>query len=175
METINWSDFDTVLKMREWIESQADPDEAYEKISEAYSNEEEGLHLWVAVAIEGECFVDFSDEFLASKWDPELASTDGEYCDVVKEALLSEVRRMFKNVTDLDVVTSGTLARGSEDAWIDINKNGSIESVSDYWIFASNLTFWNVSINFCYDEAHAIHEAQANFEYVEGSYEELRP
>jgi hypothetical protein len=169
MEKIIWQELDTVKKMRAWIDSMTDPDEAFERISTAYENKEKGLHQWVAAAIMGDSInSEFSNGFLAKRSDPELMANDVEYYEKIQEVVLIETRNMFKKFTGLDVVKDDRRAAGSEDVDISINDEGALESISDYWVMGSNDTFWNVSVEF-YREGPSV-----VFEYVEGSYEELR-
>jgi len=168
MESMNWSDLDTIAKMREWIDSSPDSDEAFEKLFNAHTNEEKGLNRWIAAAIIGDFSgFGFPDEFLATRWDSELMTEDSEYFGKIQETVLNQIREIFKEFTGLEVIKDDRRAAGSEDVDIDINEEGVIESISEYWLMASNETFWNVSFEFYDDGPTAV------FEYVEGSYEEL--
>jgi hypothetical protein len=173
MKTTNWAKFDRVEKLKEWIDSQPDSDDAFEQLQEAHRtlpiNKEQGLNRWVAAAIIGDfSSFSFSDEFLGRKWDVQKMSEDSDYYAEIQQAVLTEVRQCFNEFTSLEVVKDDRRAAGSEDIDIDINDEGVIESMGEYWLMASNETFWNVTFEFD-DEGPTV-----IFEYVEGSYEELR-
>ncbi len=166
----DWEALDTVVKMQEWINSCSDPDGALEKVREAHEKEEKRLHRWVAAAVLGDfCAYGFSDKFNEISWDSEaIENDDGEEYRKCQETVLKEIAGSFNNFTALAIEREDRRASGSEDAWIDISEDGSIEAISEYWIMASNETFWNVTVEF-FDDGPSI-----TFEYVEGSYEELR-
>ncbi len=156
----------TAAKLQDWIRSQENQEEAFAKLLTAYDQKEPSLVQWASAAIiADERSYTFSDRFLSIAWDIH----NEDKIEICRDFLRNEVRQCFFDYTGLGVLQDGErLALGSEEIFFGLNPRGFVSEVQDYWILASNYTYWNVSFS-CENEDKIEY---ITFEYVDGSYEE---
>lgn len=138
----NWLNIDTPEKLRRWLNNSPDPNGSYEKLVSLWENNEFSKARWIiAAVITGNSAYQLSEDLLNSKWDKERLETDLDYFEQLQTRVLEETRLSFNDATGLYVLQEGRLAAGSEDVDIIIGEDGLIDSVSDYWVAASNYPY----------------------------------
>lgn len=133
VQPIDWQSLNTPKKLKGRLNSWSDEEKALELLQEAYDIRVPGLFRWIAAAFLGDhCAYGFPEDFLQLKWEDEKLRNETDYYSEFAEKVFSEVRKSFHDAAGLQVLTEGRLAAGSEDAYIEIDKDGYLELISDY-------------------------------------------
>lgn len=133
VQPIAWKSLNTLKKLKGRPDSWSDEKKTLELLQEAYGIRVPGLFRWTAAAFLGDHYAyGFSEDFLQLKWEDEKLRNETDYYSEFAEKVFSEVRKSFHDVAGLQVLTEGRLAAGSEDAYIEIDKDSYLELISDY-------------------------------------------